>query len=215
LSKVISGYFISNEKTINSKEVDTKTIANTVKGLGVIEERGLGLINFVENYRKFTKLPEPHYKEVNLCTLIESNLITASAYPEFSTIKIEKSVPKDISFSTDEKLLSQVILNLLKNALEVLIIENTENPQIGIKLIKNDSSVKIDISNNGPQIPPELKEQIFVPFFTTKENGSGIGLSLSKQIILQMGGDIKLTTGRESQTTFSIILNSELVPLQK
>ena len=215
LSKVISGYFISNEKTINSKEVDTKTIANTVKGLGVIEERGLGLINFVENYRKFTKLPEPHYKEVNLCTLIESNLITASAYPEFNTIKIEKLVPKDITFSTDEKLLSQVILNLLKNALEVMIIENTENPQIGIKLIKNDSSVKIDISNNGPQIPPELKEQIFVPFFTTKENGSGIGLSLSKQIILQMGGDIKLTTGRESQTTFSIILNSELVPLQK
>ncbi|MCF8368425.1 MAG: PAS domain-containing sensor histidine kinase [Bacteroidales bacterium] len=215
LSKVISGYFISNEKTINSKEVDTKTIANTVKGLGVIEERGLGLINFVENYRKFTKLPEPLFKEVNLSKLIESDLITASAYPGFNSIKIEKNIPNDILFSTDEKLLSQVILNLLKNALEVLIIENTENPQIGIKLIKNDSSVKIDISNNGPQIPPELKEQIFVPFFTTKENGSGIGLSLSKQIILQMGGDIKLTTGRESQTTFSIILNSELVPLQK
>ena len=214
LSKVISGYFITNNKTINIQDVDSTTIANTVKGLGVIEERGRGLINFVENYRKFTKLPEPHYHEVNLSSLIESNLIAASAYPKFETIKIERFVPEDVSFSTDEKLLSQVILNLLKNAWEVLITEKTHNPQIGIRLIKNGSSVKIDISNNGPQIPPEIKEQIFVPFFTTKENGSGIGLSLSKQIALQMGGDILLTSGKDQRTTFSIVLNSELLPQQ-
>jgi len=207
LSKVISGYFVINNKTINTQDVDSITIANTVKGLKVIEERGRGLINFVENYRKFTKLPEPHYKEVNLASLIESNLFAASAYPDFETIKIEKSIPGDISCYTDEKLLSQVILNLLKNAVEVLIIEKTLDPKIGIRLIKNDSSVKIDIRNNGPQIPPEIREQIFVPFFTTKENGSGIGLSLSKQIILQMGGDIFLTTGKDQQTTFSIVLN--------
>ncbi|MBU1368757.1 MAG: HAMP domain-containing histidine kinase, partial [Bacteroidetes bacterium] len=215
LSKVISGYFITNNKTINTQDVDSTTIANTVKGLKVIEERGLGLINFVENYRKFTKLPEPHYKEVNLASLIESNLIAASAYPEFETITIQKSIPENISCSTDEKLLSQVILNLLKNAVEVLIIEKTLNPQIGIRLIKNDSSVKIDITNNGPQIPPEIREQIFVPFFTTKENGSGIGLSLSKQIILQMGGDIMLSSGKDQQTTFSIVLNCEHLPQQK
>lgn len=215
LSKVISGYFITNNKTINTQDVDSTTIANTVKGLKVIEERGHGLINFVENYRKFTKLPEPHYKEVNLASLIESNLIAASAYPEFETIKIDRQIPGDITCSTDEKLLSQVILNLLKNAVEVLIIEKTVNPQIGIRLIKNDSSVKIDITNNGPQISPEIKEQIFVPFFTTKENGSGIGLSLSKQIVLQMGGDIMLATGKDQQTTtFSIVLNCEHLPQQ-
>ena len=211
LSKVISGYFISNKKTIHSQDVNSTIIANTVKGLGVIEERGLGLINFVENYRKFTKLPEPQFKEVNLSSLIESNLIAASAYPGFETIKIEKDIPNDILFSTDEKLLSQVILNLLKNALEVLIIENIVSPRIDIKLFKNESAVKIEISNNGPQISPELKEQIFVPFFTTKENGSGIGLSLSKQIVLQMGGDIILSSGKEQQTSFSILLNSELL----
>ena len=209
LSKVISSYFITNNKTINTKDVDSKTIANTVKGLGVIEERGLGLINFVENYRKFTKLPEPHYKEVNLAALIESNLITASGYPEFETIKIIRSLPGDISCSTDEKLLSQVILNLLKNAVEVLAIEKTHNPHIKVRLLKNDNAVKIEISNNGPQIPPELKEQIFIPFFTTKEKGSGIGLSLSKQIILQMGGDLILSSANDEITTFIIILNNE------
>jgi len=208
LSKVISGYFLNNNKIINSQDVDSTTLANTVKGLKVIEERGLGLISFVENYRKFTKLPEPQFKEVNLCGIIESNLITASAYPGFDTIRIEKHIPKDIIFSTDEKLLSQVILNLLKNASEALS-ENTINPRIIIKLLQMESAVKIEITNTGPQIPPEIKEQIFIPFYTTKEGGSGIGLSLSKQIILQMGGDINLTAGQENYTTFSVLLNSE------
>lgn len=212
LSKVISGYFISNNKIIKSQDVNSKTIANTVKGLTVIEERGLGLISFVENYRKFTKLPEPQFKEVNLSKILESNLITASAYPGFNVIKIEKNIPTDIMFTTDEKLLSQVILNLLKNASEALS-ENTTNPQISIKLLRMGSAVKIEIANNGPQIPSEIKEQIFIPFYTTKEDGSGIGLSLSKQIILQMGGDINLTTAKENQTTFSIVLNSELLRL--
>jgi len=209
LSKVISGYFIRNNKIINSQDVNSTTLANTVKGLTVIEERGLGLINFVENYRKFTKLPEPQFKEVNLSGILESNLITASVYPGFNIIKIEKIIPNDIMFSTDEKLLSQVILNLLKNASEALS-ENTINPHIIIKLIRMGSVVKIEIANNGPQIPPEIKEQIFIPFYTTKENGSGIGLSLSKQIILQMGGDIILKSGKDEKTTFSIFLNSEL-----
>jgi nitrogen fixation/metabolism regulation signal transduction histidine kinase len=214
LSKVISGYFISNNKIINAKDLDSKTIANTVKGLTVIEERGLGLISFVENYRKFTKLPEPQFKEVNLSQILESNLITANAYPGFNTIKIEKIIPTDVIFSTDEKLLSQVILNLLKNAWEALL-ENTTNPHIIIKLLRMGNGIRIEITNNGPQIPPEIKEQIFIPFYTTKENGSGIGLSLSKQIILQMGGDINLTSGKENQTTFSIVLNSEILPHHK
>ena len=211
LSKVISGYFISNNQAISSEKLDSDTIANTVKGLRVIEERGLGLINFIENYRRFTKLPEPHFKKVNLSSLIDNNLMAASAYPGFDTIKIKKSVPENIMFSTDEKLLSQVILNLLKNALEALIIENTQSPFISIILKQTSNTVKIEISNNGPPIPPEIKEQIFIPFYTTKEKGSGIGLSLSKQIILQMGGDIILSSAKDEKTTFSIIINSELL----
>lgn len=208
LSNVLLGYFVKNDQIIDSKIVAPVTIANTVKGLKVIEERGLGLINFVENYRKFTKLPEPRFKKVNLSSLIDNNLLAATAYPGFETIKIEKLIPKDVVFPTDEKLLSQVILNLLKNALEVLLIEGTSNPYIGIKLLQSERAVTIEIINNGPPIPPEIKEQIFIPFFTTKENGTGIGLSLSRQIILQMGGDLMLTLTNERKTIFSIILNS-------
>ncbi len=207
LSQVILGYFSRKDKPIAVEEVNPVMISNTVKGLKVIEERGLGLMNFVDNYRKFTKLPEPHLKEVNLSALIENNLLAASAFPGFNTIKINKSIPENILFVTDEKLQSQVITNLLKNALEALLSETIDNPTLTIKLWQSDNTAKIEIINNGPQIPVEMREQIFVPFYTTKENGSGIGLSLSKQIMLTMGGDVLLNTKNKDQTSFIVVLN--------
>jgi len=207
LSKVISGYFSKNNKIIDVGKIDEKIIRNTVKGLNVIEERSVGLMNFVENYRKFTKLPEPHLNEVNLSAIIENNLLAASAFPGFDKIKIKKEIPDDFHFVTDEKLQTQVVTNLLKNALEALSSDGTENPTLMIKLWQTDRTARIEFANNGQTIPPELREQIFVPFFTTKENGSGIGLSLSKQIMLTMGGDILLNSKKEGWTTFTVVLN--------
>jgi len=207
LAQVISGYFSRNNKPIAVEEVNPVIITNTVKGLKVIEERGLGLMNFVDNYRKFTKLPEPNLTEVNLSALIENNLIAARAFPGFDTIKIKKSIPENFLFVTDEKLQSQVFTNLLKNATEALLSENTDDPTLIIKLWQTDNAAKIEITNNGPKIPPEMREQIFVPFYTTKENGSGIGLSLSKQIMLSMGGDILFKSKKDSRTSFVVVLN--------
>lgn len=207
LSQVILGYFSRKDKPIDVEEVNPVMITNTVKGLKVIEERGLGLMNFVENYRKFTKLPEPRLNEVNLSELIERNLLAASAFPGFNTIKIEKSIPENILFVTDEKLQSQVMTNLLKNASEALLLETIDNPTLTIKLWQTDNTAKIEITNNGPKIPPNMREQIFVPFYTTKENGSGIGLSLSKQIMLTLGGDILLNTKKEGWTSFIVVLS--------
>lgn len=207
LSQVISGYFKINNKTINVQEVEPKTIANTVKGLKVIEERSLGLMSFVENYRKFTKLPEPQFKEVDLSALIENNLMSAGAFPGFNAIKTEKSIQENLLFVTDGELLSQVIINLLKNASEALMSENADNPRMIVSLFQTGDTVRIEISNNGPTIPREIREQIFVPFYTTKEGGSGIGLSLSKQIMLKMGGDILLISGKGKWVAFAVIMN--------
>ncbi len=139
--------------------------------------------------------------------MAEKNLLAASAFPGFNTIRIKKSIPENILFVTDEKLQSQVITNLLKNAVEALLTGETENPTLIIKLWQTDHSVRIEITNNGPQIPVEMREQIFVPFYTTKENGSGIGLSLSKQIMLTMGGDVLLNTKNKDHTSFMVVLN--------
>ncbi len=207
LSQVISAYFTRNNKAIEVIDLDSKTIHNTVKGLKVIEERSLGLMHFVDNYRKFTKLPLPKLIPVNLSTLIDNSLLAASTYPKFNNIKLEKSIPENSMVNTDEKLLSQVIINLLKNACEALILGNVENPKILLSLRQSNNTTRIEITNNGPHIPAEIREQIFIPFFTTKEDGSGVGLSLSRQIMLKMNGDVLLNSIKEKQTTFTIILN--------
>ena len=207
LSQVISNYFIKGNSTVEISDLEPKTISNTIKGLKVIEERSVGLMSFVNNYRKFTKLPAPKYAEVDLCQIIESGLMAASTYCGFDKIKLVKILPKKCTFSTDEKLFSQVIINLLKNACEALRLGNTENPELTIKLSQTENAVRLEINNNGPCIPPEIKEQIFIPFYTTKDEGSGVGLSLSKQIMLKMGGDVILSTSKEDLTQFVVILN--------
>ncbi len=207
LSQVISSYFTKENSTIEISDLEPKTIANTIKGLKVIEERSVGLMSFVNNYRKFTKLPAPKYTEVDLCQIIENGLMAASTYCGFDKIKLVKILPNKCTFSTDEKLFSQVIINLLKNACEALRLGNTENPELTIKLSQTENAVRLEMSNNGPCIPPEIKEQIFIPFYTTKDEGSGVGLSLSKQIMLKMGGDVILSTSNEHLTQFVVILS--------
>jgi nitrogen fixation/metabolism regulation signal transduction histidine kinase len=207
LSKVVLGYFINMGKAKETTDIDSKTISNTIKGLTVIEERSLGLMNFVENYRKFTKLPEPKLNQINVSSLIEHNLLAASTFPNFSTIELVISVDENLRVSADEKLLSQVIINLLKNACEALYSGKTENPKISIRTLKKDHATQLKISNNGPAIPVEIREQIFTPFFTTKDQGSGVGLSLSKQIMLKMNGDVLLNSRKEKDTTFTVVIN--------
>lgn len=113
--------------------------------------------------------------------------------------------PSDLIVFADENLISQVMLNLLKNAIQAIGTEQT-NGYIEIKAYSNkDEAVIIEVSNNGPTIPSEEAEHIFIPFFTTKEGGSGIGLSVSRQIMRLSGGSITLKSSASSkQTTFTL-----------
>ena len=206
LSQVISGYFTKGLVSVKPEDIDEKKIENTIKGLAVIEERSVGLLNFVDNYRKFTRLPEPDLKEVDIVSIIENNLMSAAAFSGFDNIKIIRNYPAAQAVLADEKLLSQVMTNLLKNAVEALVQNKTENPAINIKVTASARHVKTEIINNGPAIPSTLREQIFVPFFTTKEDGSGIGLSLSRQMMLSMGGDIVLNPEKTGGTSFALTL---------
>jgi nitrogen fixation/metabolism regulation signal transduction histidine kinase len=206
LSQVISGYYKKESQPIDLTEIDKDTIENTVKGLKIIEERGVALMNFVGNYRKFTKLPEPQFNKINLSELIENSLIAIGSNKNFRRIEFRKNIQENILFKTDENLLSQVIINLLKNSCEAAL-ETAKFPTIKIELQQTANSISINIANNGSKIPAEIREQIFVPFYTTKESGSGVGLSLSKQIMLKMGGDILLSSSNSEITTFAILLN--------
>jgi two-component system, NtrC family, nitrogen regulation sensor histidine kinase NtrY len=205
LSKVIGGYYSKGGFTVQAGQIEQKTIDNTVKGLEVIEERSTGLMKFVENYRKFTKLPEPQIKTFDLYHFVDNNLMVCSGFEYFDRINIQSRIELGVACTTDENLLSQVFINLIKNAVEALHanMDCEPNPQIIIAATGNDIATHLTITNNGPCIAPELREQIFVPFFTTKEEGSGIGLSLSKQLMLKMGGDLNLKP-YSNLTTFVI-----------
>lgn len=207
LSKVISGYFEKENKAIEMDQLTEKTIQNTIKGLSVIEDRSSGLMRFVENYRKFTKLPDPDLQKVDISDLLNDCLMAIGTYPNFEQIQLIKKIKHPHFIQTDPQMISQVLHNILKNAYECLITANLKKPIIKVLLQKSGSQIIIEISNNGPDIPSEIKEQIFVPFFTTKEEGSGVGLSLSKQMMLKLNGDIYLRKNDEDMTSFVISQN--------
>jgi PAS domain S-box-containing protein len=207
LSQVTLNFFVQGEQPVDPESIDQETVKKTIKGLRVIEERGTGLTKFVENYRKFTKLPDPDFKKADIAKLVGDVLLVCSGFDDYQKVRVEHSLPDSIIATTDDDLLSQVLVNILKNAIEnTAEAETVQDPLIKIKLSQETSRIKIDICNNGSPIPPELREQIFVPFFTTKENGTGIGLSLSKQIMLKLGGDIILRTNSRNFTCFTVSL---------
>jgi nitrogen fixation/metabolism regulation signal transduction histidine kinase len=172
------------------------------EGLYAIHETSTGLINFVDSYRKFSSLQDPHPKPFYITDLL-SQLHGLVIVPE--TIILTSLVePEDLMVYADPNLIRQVFINLLKNAVQAI---GSAEGRIHIHAYMNkDEHVFIAVSNNGPMIPDEVVEHIFVPFFTTKKEGSGIGLSLSRQIMKLSRGNISLLKSGTNgwNTTFLI-----------
>lgn len=181
----------TDAKVPGSKPVDETTIANTVKGLEVIKERGVGLVRFVESYRKLTRLSKPVLKPIVLKELFTHLLLLLENEPDFHRIRFNLDIePSDMGIEADEAQLSQLFINLIKNAMQA--VESIESPEIVITAGRSETGyLEVRVVDNGPGIPSEIMDQIFIPFFTTKENGSGIGLSLSRQIMRNHGGSIE------------------------
>jgi signal transduction histidine kinase len=114
-------------------------------------------------------------------------------------------VDEELMAFADESMMTQVIINLLKNAVQA--IGGTKEGEIRIRAyVDSQDIVRMEVANNGPKIAPEVAEQMFVPFFTTKEEGSGIGLSLSKQMMRLQGGNVSLLPYRDEWTTFVVTI---------
>lgn len=171
-----------------------------VRGLGVIREQSERLMEFTESYRRLSYMPEPKKKRFSLTDSLHNlSLLLQSDFENAHIHFILSSAPSDIQIDGDEKQLSQVFLNLLKNSIQSL--EGESNGQIEVLLEMTDK-LYIGILDNGKGIPTELQEKIFVPFFTTKTEGTGIGLSLCRQIIKRHGGNLYLQESRPGKTLF-------------
>lgn len=169
------------------------------QGLQTISHTGKGLLTFVDSYRKFTRIPTPQPSLFYVKGFAERMTELARHQEPSSHITIRTHVtPSDLLLYADENLIAQVVINILKNAIQA--IGTQPGGEILLNAYSNEQKeVILEITNNGPPIPEEIAHHIFVPFFTTKEGGSGIGLSVSRQIIRLSGGSIELHSGRETK----------------
>ena len=167
----------------------------------VINTTSKGLVEFVESYRKFTKIHIPEKYPFEILPLISKSIKLVDNDSVCFNVNI---TPSDIMVYGDEKLVSRTILNILKNAVQGM--DNIDDKCIDIDVYIGDREmVVIKISINGDEIPCELVNDIFMPFFTTKPTGSGVGLSIARQIMHLHGGEIKLTSNKNGRVTFSLI----------
>ncbi len=201
LSDVILHMIKDEEGKPDLDKLDSEAIEDLVGGIETIEARSKGLANFVKTYDQLTKVPKPTFEQVNIHDKLHQ--IEQLFKPQLSEAKIDWKVSssKESVFRIDSALIDQVLINLVKNAIEVL--KQQSKPSIELRVIDFKDQKEIWIKDNGPGIPNEILENIFVPFFTTKESGSGIGLSLSKQIMRLHGGTITVVSTSVG-TTFKL-----------
>ena len=174
------------------------------EGIRAIHETSTGLVNFVTSYRKLTQLQEPVMAEVNMLDFAHR---IASLYPQ---LKWNIDIPADFILQADENLLRQVFINMVKNAIEA----EAKTISLTPTLSKREGAPPkggwgVLFSNDGHVIPLDVQQEIFVPFFTTKQTGSGIGLSLSRQILMMQGMTLSLAESpqRGYNVTFLIEKN--------
>ncbi len=202
ISKTLLGFYIKDQKQI--KKISDKEIENTTQGLMVIEERAQGLLHFVDNYRKLTKIPKPEFKPIVIDDWLKCILLLFQSRMENENINVQLvNNYSNMEFPGDEKLLTQVVINLLNNAADALV--HSDHKKIIIASTQTKSGTfKLSISDNGKGIPSEEMDKIFMPFYTTKENGSGIGLSLSRQIMRLHKGSISASSIPDRGTVFEL-----------
>ena len=198
-------------KELNSEELYTAKSssaeqAKLKQGLETIHKTGTELLAFVNNYRRFTHVPQPQPALFYVEPFLERMAMLCN-----HEVEIEVT-PKDLLAYADESLISHVVTNLLKNAVEAfndLQSIPTTKPFIRLHAYTNEQeAVIIDVSNNAGLIPDDIASHIFIPFFTTKPEGSGIGLSLSRQIMRVSGGSLSLRQDKtHGITTFRIVIN--------
>ncbi len=195
----------------NSLQLENDEVENTIMALKTIKKRSIGLTRFVENYQKLSRIPDP------LIAPLEAKILMDHIYTLFrdqlQTLGIvfrSDIIPENFNFNIDERLLDQVLINLMKNAIQSLEESKNEapagwEPQLYIVMSCTENNKTISVIDNGKGISDAVHDHIFTPFYTTKESGSGIGLSVSRQIMKLHHGNILLDSTPYENTTFSLV----------
>lgn len=171
------------------------------EAVSTIARRSRGLIHFVERYRELLQVPTPRPESVSVGDALRS--VARLMQDELAGIDVTVDVvPETLEIQADRALLDQVLVNLVRNAVEALA--GTSSPRLGLRARLEYGKILVQVADNGPGIPEDVADQIFVPFFTTRREGSGIGLSVSRQIMQAHGGEL-VASSTVGGTTMSLL----------
>lgn len=193
-----------DKKITNNQPLNEDGLEDVKGALNTIQRRSKGLLHFVDDYRNLTRIPIPNFQIVKITDLFERISKLFSEQLKEKNIKFTFSIdPLDLEITADPDLIEQVIMNLLLNSIRSL--QDSNGPTIKLtSQIDNRGGILIRVIDNGPGIPEELFEKIFIPFFTTRKEGSGIGLSLSRQIMSMHKGSISVSSKPDIETVFTL-----------
>lgn len=206
ITPVVSLAEMANERMQGPSLSDPEAQDDIKKSIEAIQRRSNGLLHFTEAYRQMARIPTPRFEQVDPAQLLERVLLLLSRPIQDAKVEVEKHYPiNPLTALLDPNLMEQVFINLVKNALEA--IELAPVPRLTVSIAKDTSGlIEISIADNGPGIPEEVLPQIFIPFFTTKKEGSGIGLSLSRQIVHLHKGHIFAASRPGGGSVFTVQL---------
>lgn len=191
-------------KPRNLAEIDSAVLNNVLTGLQAIRKRSKGLASFVESYNAINHLPQPVMTLIPVSGLFGHIELLMKEEFQRNKVLFESTVaPLSLVLHADERLMGQILINLLRNALQAM--DQVQEKHIILSAFQMDEQVRISVTDNGKGIPPELLDSVFVPFYTTRNEGSGIGLSLSREIMKLHGGGIRVYSVPGRETTFTLL----------
>ena len=198
---------LNDYKSTNPKltEEEDEGLENILQAISTIENRSSGLLNFVELYRNLTRIPKPNFRYFKVEDLINRSVELMN--PKFENLRIRfksKIYPMDLKLLADPDLIDQVLINLLLNAIDA--VRDVEDPHITIVASVNmNNRTMIEVADGGKGIQQDILDKIFMPFFTSKKHGSGIGLSLSRQIMQMHKGSISVRSKPGEGAVFTMV----------
>jgi nitrogen fixation/metabolism regulation signal transduction histidine kinase len=206
LAATISGEI--RHKIKQKGEIPVQDLEDYLMGISTIEKRSEGLINFVSDFRSLAHIPSPKFTAITIKDLFERVELLLHHQLETGQVTLKKRIiPQDLLLFADISLIEQVLINLTQNAIHA--VEDTDVKSITLGgFIDENGKIIIEIEDTGKGIGEEALNKIFIPFFTTKKKGSGIGLSLSKQIMRRHKGNIQVRSTLGNGTVFKLIFNA-------
>jgi two-component system nitrogen regulation sensor histidine kinase NtrY len=204
LSSKLLGYLKPERAEKNRVILEDGDLEDVHSMLDIIHRRSEGLARFSESYKALEQVPAPDKSMLCILKLFREMELHFSGTLTGKSIKLLLSAdPADLELYADEQLVIQMLINLINNAIHAL--DQMSDPIIKLTAYAENEQVILEVQDNGPGIPPEIQDSIFVPFFTTREGGSGIGLSLAKQIMNAHHGEIIPISGSGKGTIFQLL----------